>query len=147
MSKFSDVAVRRCSSKQVFLKISQYSQKSTCVGVFFFHKPLPVAASEFLIKHFILTGMCIPARIHMSKKSLPEVLCKNGFLFKNETPAQLLSCEFHKKTSKSTFLQNATKRLLCVRNKFMIYEIVRLLPLRLKGCQFKFTNFLYALKI
>ena len=29
------VAVHRCSSKQVFVKVSQYSQESTCVGVSF----------------------------------------------------------------------------------------------------------------
>ena len=28
-------AIRRCSSKQVFLKISQISQKNICVGVLF----------------------------------------------------------------------------------------------------------------
>ena len=31
-------AVRRCSTKEVFLKISQYSQESTCVGVSFLIK-------------------------------------------------------------------------------------------------------------
>ena len=31
----SGAAVRRCSSKQVFLEISQYSQESTCGGVHF----------------------------------------------------------------------------------------------------------------
>ena len=30
-----ETAVRRCSSMQVFLKISQYSQKNTSVGVSF----------------------------------------------------------------------------------------------------------------
>ena len=30
-----EAAVRRCSSKWMFLKISQYSQKNTCVGVLF----------------------------------------------------------------------------------------------------------------
>ena len=31
----SGAAVRRCSSKQVFFEISQYSQESICVGVHF----------------------------------------------------------------------------------------------------------------
>ena len=31
----SEAAVRRCSSKQVFLEISQYSQKSISAGVTF----------------------------------------------------------------------------------------------------------------
>ena len=31
----TEAAVRRCSSKQVFLKISQYSQENTCVGISF----------------------------------------------------------------------------------------------------------------
>ena len=33
-------AVRRCSSEKVFLKISQYSQENTCVGVSFLIKLL-----------------------------------------------------------------------------------------------------------
>ena len=35
MSSLSGVAVRRCSFKESFLKISQYSKESTCAGVFF----------------------------------------------------------------------------------------------------------------
>ena len=35
MNTFSEVAVRRCSSKKMFLKVSQTSQESTCVGVSF----------------------------------------------------------------------------------------------------------------
>ena len=31
----SEAAVRRCSSKYVFLEISQYSQEKICVGVSF----------------------------------------------------------------------------------------------------------------
>ena len=33
--EFREAVVRRCFSKQVFLKISQYSQENTCVGVSF----------------------------------------------------------------------------------------------------------------
>ena len=33
--KPSEAAIHRCSSKYVFLKIWQYSQKNTCVGVYF----------------------------------------------------------------------------------------------------------------
>ena len=33
-SRVIEAAVSRCSSKQVSLKISQYSQACTCVGVF-----------------------------------------------------------------------------------------------------------------
>ena len=33
ISKYSDLAVRRCFSKEVFWKISQYSQENTCVRV------------------------------------------------------------------------------------------------------------------
>ena len=36
-----EAAVGRCSSKKVFLKISQYSQKNTCVGVSFYCKETP----------------------------------------------------------------------------------------------------------
>ena len=32
----TEAAVRRCSLKYVFLKISQYSQESSCVGVSFY---------------------------------------------------------------------------------------------------------------
>ena len=35
MIRGTESAVRRCSSKQVFLKILQYSQENTCVGVSF----------------------------------------------------------------------------------------------------------------
>ena len=31
-----EAGVRRCSSEEVFLKISQYSQKNTCAGVSFY---------------------------------------------------------------------------------------------------------------
>ena len=31
----SEAGVRRCSSKEVFLEISQYSQENICVGAFF----------------------------------------------------------------------------------------------------------------
>ena len=34
----SEAAVSRCSSKEVLLKISQYSQENTCVGVSFLIK-------------------------------------------------------------------------------------------------------------
>ena len=34
--RHSEAAVHRCSSKLVFLKISQYSQENTCVGTAFF---------------------------------------------------------------------------------------------------------------
>ena len=49
---FSDV--RRCFSKWVFLKLSQYSQENTCVGVFlnikktFQHRCFPVNIVKFL---------------------------------------------------------------------------------------------------
>ena len=33
----TDAAVRRCSSKQVFLKILQYSQEGICVGISFWY--------------------------------------------------------------------------------------------------------------
>ena len=33
-----EAAFRRCSSKYVFLKISQYSQENTCIGVSFLIK-------------------------------------------------------------------------------------------------------------
>ena len=35
MIRSTDAAVRRCSSKQVFLKILQYSQEGICVGISF----------------------------------------------------------------------------------------------------------------
>ena len=34
MLDWTEAAVGRCSSKMVFLKILQYSQENTCVGVF-----------------------------------------------------------------------------------------------------------------
>ena len=49
---FSDV--RRCFSKWVFLKLSQYSQENTCVGVFlnikktFQHRCFPANIVKFL---------------------------------------------------------------------------------------------------
>ena len=43
----SEAAFHRCSSKQLFLKISQYSQEKTCVGVFF-NKNAALKASNFI---------------------------------------------------------------------------------------------------
>ena len=40
-SLVSEEAIRRCSSKNAFLKISQYSQKNTCVRVSFYCKETP----------------------------------------------------------------------------------------------------------
>ena len=40
---FRSSSVRRCSLKKMFLKISQYSQDSTCTGVFFLIKLQAVA--------------------------------------------------------------------------------------------------------
>ena len=36
MNTFSEAAVRRCSSKYVFLKVSQISQENTIIGVSFY---------------------------------------------------------------------------------------------------------------
>ena len=35
----SEAAVRRCSSKEIFFKISQYSQENACVGASFGVRP------------------------------------------------------------------------------------------------------------
>ena len=46
---FSEAAVRRCSTKKVFIKILQNSQKKTCAGVFVLIK-LQASKSEFINK-------------------------------------------------------------------------------------------------
>ena len=56
----SEEAVRRCSSKQVFLKISQILQESTCVGPLarnfikkgLQHRCFPVKSAKFFRKYF-----------------------------------------------------------------------------------------------
>ena len=45
----SEAAVGRCSSKYVLIKISQYSQESTCVGVFL-NKVAALKACNFIKK-------------------------------------------------------------------------------------------------
>ena len=39
MNVLSETAVCRCSSKEMFLKILQYSQEKTCIGVSFGIRP------------------------------------------------------------------------------------------------------------
>ena len=46
----AEAVVRTCSVKKVFLKISQYSQEKTCVGVSFKNDFLRMAASA--MKYF-----------------------------------------------------------------------------------------------
>ena len=50
--KLSEAVVRRCSSKQVFLKVSQYLQKNTRVRFFFFNKAEGLKACIFIKKVF-----------------------------------------------------------------------------------------------
>ena len=50
-------AARMCSSKQTFLKILQYSQENTCVGVFFFFLKLHAWKSATLLKWDSSTGV------------------------------------------------------------------------------------------
>ena len=46
----SEAAAHSCSSKKVFLRISQNSQKNTCVGVFFHNKVAGIEACNFIKK-------------------------------------------------------------------------------------------------
>ena len=46
----SEAAAHSCSSKKVLLKISQNSQKNTCVGVFFHNKVAGIEACNFIKK-------------------------------------------------------------------------------------------------
>ena len=52
-----EAAVCRCSTKQMFLKVSQIPQQKTCVGVFFFNKVAEPAKSTTLIKGDSDTGV------------------------------------------------------------------------------------------
>ena len=53
----SEVAVRRCSSKKVLLKILQYSQENTCVGVSF--NKVQAFRQAFLLKRDSNAGVSL----------------------------------------------------------------------------------------
>ena len=72
--KLSEAAVHRCSSKLVFLKISQYLQENSCVGVSFFIK-LQAWRSAFLLKKRF-QHRCFPVNI---AKFLRAAFLRNNF--------------------------------------------------------------------
>ena len=69
---FSKSRHRRCSVKNVFLKISQYSKKNTCVGVFF-NKVAGLKTCNFIKKR--LQHSCFPVII---AKFLRTSISKNN---------------------------------------------------------------------
>ena len=55
MLDWTEAAVGRCSSKKVFLKISQYSQENPCVGIFLIKlqaRWLLLIGVKFTLKNF-----------------------------------------------------------------------------------------------
>ena len=64
-------AVRRCSSKQLFLKISQYSQEYICVGVSFLLSTL-----NFFNLYFMVTREFLSSFDKLSQVSEPVKHCQ-----------------------------------------------------------------------
>ena len=55
MLDWTEAAVGRCSSKELFLKISQYSQENPCVGIFLIKlqtRWLLLIGVKFTLKNF-----------------------------------------------------------------------------------------------
>ena len=65
----TEAAVRRCSSKQVFLKISQYSQENTCVGVSFEYNCRPPALQLY---EKVTLAQVLPVKIAKFLGGIPE---------------------------------------------------------------------------
>ena len=63
----TQVAVRRCSSKWIFLKMSQYSQENSCVGVFFLMKFIRGSRTGFFRENY---AKCLRTAIFFVKKQL-----------------------------------------------------------------------------
>ena len=99
-----------CSMKKVFLEISQNSQKNTYARV---------SRLYFLVFGLNTEIYGVNFRIHSKKTKESITSQKLGSQYfwqacnfiKNETLAQVFSCEFCE-ISKNTFLQNTSERLL-----------------------------------